>query len=396
MKVCIIGPFLDGTGYSNAIIEWIVSLHSVGVDVVCKPVKMTNTVGEYPDVLNELMNKDLNNIDCVIQYNLPSTFLKIGSALTIGSYAYETTDIPMNGWLNNINLMDGIIVPCYLQKEVILEQSNLNEDQVKFIPHSCDTDIYNKEYPKPDIDLPKNCLKFYTIAEFSKRKNITGLILAYLNAFTSYENVALIIKTHGNNSIELNNTIQGIIGNIKKECKKFNSPDRYPKIIITTEKVSNDEIQGLHQYGDVFVSTSHGEAWSLPTVDALGHGKGIIAPSFGAFQDHFDLIEGHPKRFNPIGYTIKHKLSKCFGSDNDPSLYTAHEMWCNPDCTHLSSIMQYVYNTHERASTKEGLSAVGSVYKQTRKDIIKQKYSREVIGMKLKNCIQEMLNARTS
>ena len=109
-KVAFISVYKDGGGYSTAAIEHILSLDSIGVQVVPRHIKMTQTSGYVPDRILELEQNNLDNVDAVIQYNLPSEFVYKGNVQNIGMFDYETVSLPNNTWETNIKMMDKIIV----------------------------------------------------------------------------------------------------------------------------------------------------------------------------------------------------------------------------------------------------------------------------------------------
>ena len=49
MKILYLGHYKEGTGWSKAAIDYIMALDSVGVDVVCRNIKLTDRTGEVPD-----------------------------------------------------------------------------------------------------------------------------------------------------------------------------------------------------------------------------------------------------------------------------------------------------------------------------------------------------------
>ncbi len=45
MKVLYIGCYRDHTGWGQAAIDYILAMDSVGIDVVCRPLKLNQTLG---------------------------------------------------------------------------------------------------------------------------------------------------------------------------------------------------------------------------------------------------------------------------------------------------------------------------------------------------------------
>jgi glycosyltransferase involved in cell wall biosynthesis len=367
MKVLLIGPYDQGTGYSNAIIEYTMALHEVGVDVVVRPVKMTSTNGEIPPLINDLVNKDLNNIDAVIQYNLPSEFVYKTGVKNIGGFAYETSGFPNTSWQEHISLMDSIMVCSSSQL------SSFKHDKKFWIPIPVDSAKFSLQYPRINFNLPKNTTKFYTISEFGRRKNLTALLVAYLSEFTSDDNVVLIIKTHlpGRDSNATLQVVENLVNEIKSGIGKFTlESNRYPSIIIIPEYMSNEQICSLHQSCDVFVSASHGEAFCIPFVEAMGFGNACVAPRHTAFED-FQYIED------------RELLVDCFqtpviGVTNSPSgLYTSDELWFNVDLQNFKSALRNYHNNKKKFKAQT----------LSRSQVVKVSFSRKRIGNAVKSLL---------
>ena len=71
MKILYIGCYREGTGWGNSAIDYILSLDSAGVEVVCRPVKLNNRNPEIPNRILELEARDSSGCDICIQHTLP-------------------------------------------------------------------------------------------------------------------------------------------------------------------------------------------------------------------------------------------------------------------------------------------------------------------------------------
>ena len=71
MKVFYLAHYKEATGWSRAAIDYIMALDSVGVNIVCRNIKLTNRTGEVPDRVLELEKKSLDDCNVCIQHLLP-------------------------------------------------------------------------------------------------------------------------------------------------------------------------------------------------------------------------------------------------------------------------------------------------------------------------------------
>ena len=71
MKVLFIGCYRDGTGWGQAAIDYILSMDHVGLDVVCRPLKLNQNNYEIPERVAELEKKPMRGANICIQNVLP-------------------------------------------------------------------------------------------------------------------------------------------------------------------------------------------------------------------------------------------------------------------------------------------------------------------------------------
>lgn len=336
MKVAYLAPYDQGTGYSNAAISYILALDSVGVTVAPRPIKMTNTTGKVPDRVKELEDNDLNNVDVVIQHNLPNTFMYKGGVKNVGVFSYETNSFANAGWTTNLKLMDKVLVSSYQQKLATLNTTGISDNKIEVVPFAVDAGEIKSVKGKMDLGEFNNALKFYTICELGKRKNLAGLILAYTAEFSREDNVVLVIKTHSPNRDEnyAKNQVKELIRNVRAGCNRFSDQNMYPPIIVLTSYMSRQEIIELHNTCDIFVTASHGEAWCLPAIDAAIVGNELIVPNFGVFRDYHE--------YSIRAVKVSGMESRVFGvNDSVPGLYTAEELWFNINTDDLGYSMRW-------------------------------------------------------
>lgn len=347
MKALLLGVMRDGTGYANAGIDTALSMQSAGIDVVCRSISMTQPKDPNSGIeIKEFEQKDLNNIDAVIQLCLPHTFEKISRAKCIGYFYYETTCFRNSGWHNYCNLMDQTWVPCIQQKQTCIDSQVVNP--IKIVPNGCNPAKFEKQYRSLNLgDVAKNKCVFYCIAENNRRKNFASLIRSYYLAFQKNEDVLLIIKTNGN--------INQMIMDIRKSIHPYCNDNIYPKILVISNHMANDDICALHQAGDIFVTASKGEGWNIGCHDALGFGNPVIVPNWGS---HHDLLcDNRSSCFDPIrkifkntheidaGWLVGGLLTPCFGMQTGiKNLYNGTELWFETDILDMAKCMTAAYN----------------------------------------------------
>jgi len=369
MKVLFTSVYRDGRGYSQGAIDHILSCQAAGLDVVCRPVRMSKPPHNQKCILEDLENKDLQNVDVIIEYCLPHTFEKKEGVKTIGMFDWESSHFNRSCWAESINKMDEIWVPCIQNKYACLNSGVTIP--IKILPHSINLKKFDNK-PKPlDLPLLKDKCVFLFVGENNRRKNIVGLIRAYYAAFTNKENVLLIIKTGSpeHNPSQSMRIMNKFIQDIKQAVHIHKDIKNYPQIMVITDHVSEEQLAQLYVSSNVFVSCSHGEGGNLGAMDAMSLGKSVILSNWG---NHPELTYAQAEKYwmtdqevfkHPgevdCGWLIPGQLTYCFGQlSGFNDIYTGCEKWFDADMPAFVDIMQKAYKEYQDGSlNKRGQAA---------------------------------------
>lgn len=392
MKIAYLSVYRDGTGYSRAAIDDILAIEKAGYDIVCRPIRMSQSAFKNKSPVEHLEKKDLKNIDLIIETNLPNTFQKKNDIKTVGRFFWETNKI-CEAWVNGCNSLDEIWITGVQNRSACLNSGVIVP--VKILPCSIDLKKFENK-PKPlDIPLLKDKCVFYFIGEQTRRKNIAGLIRGYYAAFTKKENVLLVIKTSSpeHNSQQTMQMMQKFIADIKKAVHIHAEEKSYPPIMILTEYLSEEQMAQLHLSCDIFISCSHGEAINLPAVDSMGWGNPVILSNWGF---HPELMYGRTNEcWNPkkemfehpgeidCGWLIPGQKDLCFGQLNGlQDMYTGAEEWFSVCMSSFVEILKNAYREYQDGSLeRRGLAA---------KERIKQ-FSYEKVGETIKELLGDKI-----
>ena len=371
MKVLYIGHYKENSGWSHAAINYILALDTIGVDVVCRNVKLTNIDGKIPHRIAELEQKSLTNIDYCIQHVLPHHL--VGTQKFKKNIAYfvnESYPVKNISWFDNLQLMDEVWVPNQTNKDDIVKA---NPDiTTRVVPHTFDLDKYKSAYPQINFSSNNNKFKFYTITDLNDRKNINSIIRCFYSEFSNDEPVVLVLKLKkfGLSEKELREYINKEFTYIKKSMRLYSKIESYTPEIIITSDMDDSQICSLHQSCDCFIGTSHGEGWSIPAFEAMCFGKTPICSN-----------EGGPACFIPqddinCGSLINGQYSICEHSDPAfPELFSGKQYWFSPNELDIKKAMRYYYENRNNIDRNKGLS-------------VAENFSFEKIG----NLIKDHLN----
>lgn len=296
------------TGYSYAARNYIYQLLQSGYNVQWQD-KFTTTDFYKPVTTEEhLVFACLDNkidYDSVIIHHTPESWQPIFDQTPRGKKVYglttwETTKLHPT-WVNFINnSVDEVIVPSKFNIETFTESGvhkKLNlwyHDIFPFQKTNINTfDLYNKFLLFDGYEFIQNPLLiktitnlntvYYNISQYSNRKNVNQIINTFCKKFTSDDSVCLFVKTY----LEFFNSkeIDALKYKFFNLLKQYDNP---PKVVFCFENLNNNEINTIHEIGDVYFTLNRGEGFGLCTYAAKKIGNKIICGKFGAEKEYLD------------------------------------------------------------------------------------------------------------
>lgn len=338
VKVLFAGVYRESTGWGEAACRYALALDAAGVDVVCRPVLLDQASRRPPERVLELESRPSRGCDVVIQHVLPHMMEYHGRFdCNVGLYFSETDSIARSSWNDRLNLMDAAW-GCSAQMQEAARRSFVTVPYA-VVPVPCDPDVYRRSRTLlPAVSRLKEAgdFVFYTVGEMVRRKNLQGLLKAFHAEFDPDEPVQLVIKTSrpGMPSRETHDHVLAFCGEIKRGLKLYD-PKHYKQEVILTERLTEDELLGLHEAADCFVQPSYGEAWSLPAFDAMALGKTPIVTDWGGYREFVT---------EDCGWPVPCHTEQVFGIDDTfRDLHTGHESWAAVAPVSLRRAMRQAY-----------------------------------------------------
>ncbi len=347
MNGLFIGPYRQNDGWGMAARGYIKAISTQIPNLTTRPVYFINNVTDVSKQISQYESSRYKNYDIVFQKTLPHCIAPNKTIKkNVGLFVLETNDLSKSMCINNLNNIDEICVPSK-QEAKCLSISGVTTP-VKVVSEPIDVEFYhkNKEHKisfSPKID---KTFKFYSIGEFIERKNLLDLVAAFHLAFKSTDNVSLVLKTNrpGLNSKQSLDYVKQQITEIKKQ---LNISNQYQSEIIITDRLSDEDMVGLHNACDCFVMPSYGESFCRPAAEALILGNTPIV------TDHTGMIDFIN---NDNGYIINSKkhpvMLKERTLSNEFDIYNAHEYWFQPNIYSLIEAMRNVYTMSKKDKKK--------------------------------------------
>jgi len=359
-KFCSV--FLDHSGYGQAARNMLLAMNKSGINVTTQIpsfAKINTAVDKGGELAKELENKDLDyryKLIMLTPEHYPN-FIEDGK-INIGILFWEVLGVDKR-WVKYMNMMDEIWTPSKTYAETFIKSGV--KVPVKVIKQPYTEHIVQEPFK---TTLPDNTFKFYSIFQWTERKNPKGLLNTYWKTFEYVDDVCLILKTYRGGFIDSEvNAIRKDIETWKKQLdiKKF------PKTFLIPYEMSEKEIHRLHDTGDCFVSAHRGEGWGYPQMEAMSAGKPIISTNFGGIHE---LLS---KDFSwPIGF----EYVPVEGMDWIP-WYNNTQKWADINTDDLSSSMWEAYTRREKTK-KMG---------QLAKEFVENNLNLSIVGQEIKELL---------
>ena len=173
--------------------------------------------------------------------------------------------------------------------------AGFKDDQVRVVPHGVDLSIFKQLDPdlraryRGLLGVEKDSFVMLSIGAMSKNKGIDILLSAYIQLKRKYPQLKLVLKDQSN--------LYGFSANdlVMLYCKERNidptskeMQDAISGIVCIAENLSLNQLNGLYNAADCYVSPYRAEGFNLPPLEAAAAGTPIIVTKGGATDDYAD------------------------------------------------------------------------------------------------------------
>jgi glycosyltransferase involved in cell wall biosynthesis len=159
-------------------------------------------------------------------------------------------------------------------------RAGFDRDRTAVTPHGIDPEAFRLDV-KPYPVSTERTFKFLFVGGTLYRKGADLLLEAYLRAFSSRDDVALVVKDMGTRTFYQNQTT----GDRFLEASR--DPTR-PEIVYLDEHLSEAALAGLYRACNALVAPYRGEGFALPVLEAMACGLHVITTGGGATDDFVD------------------------------------------------------------------------------------------------------------
>lgn len=186
-------------------------------------------------------------------------------------YAWEETGYPQP-WVADFNRHLTMMTTLATHIEKIMIDNGVS---VPMVTSGCGVDHWDRIIPDPDYRIAARGFRFLHVSSCFPRKGVDALLEAYEAAFTSGDDVTLVIKTFDNPHNEVREMLAAM---------KARNP-RFPDVVTIFGDITDAELKALYGQCQVMVGPSFAEGYGLPFAEAMLSGIPVITTNWGGQLD---------------------------------------------------------------------------------------------------------------
>jgi glycosyltransferase involved in cell wall biosynthesis len=260
---------------------------------------------------------------------LPIVLAQLGNRRIVGKYniaypAWELSTFP-DEWVPHLSEMNEIWAPSRFIQSAIAAKI---DKPVIHMPLGVELAEGYEQWTRTDFKIPKDafvCLFHFDFASYASRKNPWAVIEAFQRAFDEERAVAaepiLVIKAIS--AERFKDAYQQLLEAIGNDSR----------VRVIAETLSADQMHGLVNCADVFVSLHRSEGFGRGPAEAMRLGKAVVATGYSGNLDYMNESNSFliPYRLKPIS------------ADEYP--FANGQVWAEPDIDATARILRRLANT---------------------------------------------------
>ncbi len=180
-------------------------------------------------------------------------------------------------WVDEVRrTVDEVWAPSEAARQAFVA-SGVAPDLVHVVPNGIDPQRFTPDGPRRELPTEKSTVLLF-VGGMTYRKGIDLLLEAYGRAFTSDDDVCLVLKAFGSRTFYKGQTAEDAV-------RVFQSVPGAPELLLIDEDLAFDAIPALYRACDVLVQPYRGEGFCLPALEALACGRPAIVTDGGSTDD---------------------------------------------------------------------------------------------------------------
>lgn len=299
MRVQVVGPLAQRTGYGQAFHDYMMAMLEAEIDICIQPSAPPEyaippryqALGDYVGFQDDLPDVFLVHATPWFAPTLSESVPKKHGMKRVCITTWETTKFSKEDARRLHETFDLVIVPAEYTANVFAEACPSLRRKLRVVPHTFDSQFWVRPAVAKDPAAP---YVFYNVGVWAERKNPIGLLKAYLSEFSGSDNVVLKMVTP-----------YVVEDDVVALARCMNLPN-LPKVEFlgardsAAGRLSDNALRDLHYQSDCYVTLARAEGWGLGAFEAAICGNPVIATDFSGLPA---FLDSYPN-YTPIDYQM--------------------------------------------------------------------------------------------
>jgi glycosyltransferase involved in cell wall biosynthesis len=285
------GPFRGPSGYDHHVREFVRELDRQGVAVELQDLPRWTAV-KLPDTLRDAWFDSLDrpiDSNIVLHFTTPQYAIPCSGKRNVNFTMFEATRIPRE-WVRQNRRHDLVILPTESSRQAWV-RSGVSEERIRICPLGIDAARYSTPVEPLDLVLQDGTpvsryrVRFLNVSELGGRKNLPGLLCAWMAATHPRDDAILMLKTGAWSPGTMEMFQWQLRVCEKKAGKKLSEA---APVLFVRDIYRDADMPRLYAAASHYISTSFGEGWDQAMMEAAASGLRLIAPAHSAYTAYLD------------------------------------------------------------------------------------------------------------
>jgi glycosyltransferase involved in cell wall biosynthesis/Tfp pilus assembly protein PilF len=340
VKLDWVGSFLDHGSLSHVNRELTRALEKSGNPVLHRvsnnPAAVHSAAIEWQAAAQKVATAAASDAAITVRHAWPPDWSRPKSGKLVVVQPWEFGALPEQ-WVRDLGAVDEAWVPSEYVRRVYLD-SGVPASKVFVVPNGVDPEKFNPQATRMPLATAKK-FKFLFVGGTIFRKGPDVLLKAYLENFTAADDVCLVIKDFGGQSVYAGQTFEARI-------RAAQALPNAPEILYLNDELPPEWLPGLYTACDCLVLPYRGEGYGLPVIEAMACGLPVMVTAGGATDDFVR---------DDFGFRIPSER-RVFGTEISGMKLVKPGWLLEPDGAVLGDRMKWIATHPEEARRRGGLA----------------------------------------